>query len=414
MKTLKKPIMPPASPRETFREVFNGAFDIQGNVLVDPAFTSVIHEDKRSMPAKILVISDQPDSRSGLRKQLQAAHYDVIAAENEAEGVNLAATIRPDLVLLDMKIPLMDGVWTSERVKNNSAIQPIPLIFLTDGEGEEEVTAGLGLGPVDYVVKPYRLKELHARIRKALALQDEQRKFYVEAQTFKSHFVALVSNELRNHVTVIAGFAALLEQKAGRLTPSVQRGYLQEIIQHTDHLADLTDGFECLLHPKGMIEKVDLFRAVTAAVETMRPLIEKKDQRLILKTPHSDALTVQGHGRELIIAVRHLLSYVHRYTTPGGAIRVEISPKDQQGRIEVTTPGLAISPEQEDRIEGVGELDLGLAVAQWVAEQQGGSIGIESHPGRGRCFWMALPLNHPFTESPSSRTQQGTDRMGHD
>ena len=393
MKTLKKPVVPPASPQETFREAFNETFDSQGNVHADPVIAPAIHEAARTAPAKILVISDQPDSRSGLRKQLQAAHYDVISAENEAEGVDLAATIRPDLVLLDMKIPLlMDGVWTSDRVKNNAAARPVPLIFLTDGDREEEVTAGLGLGPVDYVVKPYRLKELHARIRKALALQDEQRELYVEAQTFKNHFVALVSNELRNHVTVIAGFAALLEQKAGRLTPSAQRGYLQEIIQHTDHLADLTDGFECLLHAKGMVEKVDLFRAVTSAVEKMRPLIEKKDQSLVLKTPKSDALTVRGHSRELAIAVGHLLSYVHRYTTPGGAIRVEISPKDQQGRIEVTTPGLAISLDPEDRISVVGELDLGLAIAQWVAEQQGGSIGIESHPGRGHCFWMALPL----------------------
>ncbi|MBI3812474.1 MAG: hybrid sensor histidine kinase/response regulator [Nitrospirae bacterium] len=389
MKTLKKPVVPP----ERHREASNETFDIEGNVSAAPVFSPEIHEDKRTAQAKILIVNDQPAGRAVLRKELQAAHYDVIAAENEAEAMNLAATIRPDLILLDVKMPLMEGEWASEGLKNSWAMRSIPIIFLADEDGTDEIPTGRGLGPVDYVVKPYCLKELHARIRKALALQDEQRKFYGEAQKFKGHFIALVSNELRNHVTVIAGFAALLEQKAGRLAPSVQRAYLQEIIQHTDHLADLTDGFEALLHAKGMVEKVDLFQAVASAVEAMRPLIEKKEQSLIIKPPPRAALTVRGCRRDLIIAVRHLLSYVHRYTTPGGTIGVEILSKNQQGRIEVTTPGLAIAHEQKDQISMMGETDLGLAIVQWVAEQQGGSIGIESRPGRGHCFWLSLPCS---------------------
>src|SRR3990172_6240720 len=113
----------------------------------------------------------------------------------------------------------------------------------------------------------------------------------------------------------------------------------------------------------------------------MRPLIEKKEQSLIIKPRQSGVLTMQGYSRELIIAVRHLLSFVHRYTTPGETIGIEILSKDQQGRIEVTTPGLAITWEQEDEISMIGETDLGLAIVQWVAEQLGGSIGLESHPG---------------------------------
>jgi PleD family two-component response regulator len=115
MKTLKKPIVPTAGSREAFRETSHETFELQENVHADPVLAPAIHEDGRTAPAKILVISDQPDRRSDLRKELQAAHYDVIAAENEAEGVNLAATIRPDLILLDIKIPTMDGAGTGEK-----------------------------------------------------------------------------------------------------------------------------------------------------------------------------------------------------------------------------------------------------------------------------------------------------------
>jgi len=381
MKTLKIPVAPTGISDHEFKETFNP----------NPVLNPKVQENKHPSPAKILMISDQPKSRSVLRKELQAAHYDVIAAESEAEGMRLAARIRPDLVLLDLKVPLNDK-WTRGPLNDPSALRSVPLIFLTDEDGHENNLPGLGR--IDYVVKPIRPKELRARIRKAMVLREEQQKFFGDVQKFKGRFVALVSNELRNHVTVIAGFAALLEQKSARLTPSAQRGYLQEIIQHADHLADLTDGFECLLHSKGLVEKVDLYQTVSTAVEKMRPLYRNKDQTLILKTPESRSISIQGHSRELIIAVGHLLSYVHRHTIPGGAISVEFFNKGQQGRIEVNTPALAISPEQEDRVSVVGEMDLGLAIAQWVAEQQGGTIGIERHPGRGHCFWMVLPL--PF------------------
>ena len=388
MKILKKRILPAARSPGTFHEVI----EIERNLHLDPRVRSVVDNDKRETPAKILLISDQSKSRSVLRKELQAAHYDVISAENEAEGLNLAETIRPDLFILDMILSSRDGLKVCRRLKDHPATRAVPLIFIACWGEAEAINVGLDLGAVDYVLKPYRPMELRARIRKALMLGGKPQRFYDEGLWSKDIFIERVSNALRNHVTVIAGFAALLEQKMGRLTPSMQRAYLQEIIQHTDHLADLTDGFETLLHAKGMVEKVDLFRAVSSAVEAMRPMIEKKGRTLVLKSRQRVLLTGRGYNRDLIIAVRHLLSYVHRYTTPGGTIEVDIFSKDHQGRIEVITTGLAIALEGEDRISLAGETDLGLAIVQWVAEQMGGTIGIENHPARGHCFRLSLPL----------------------
>lgn len=409
MKTLKKPVVPPGRSRQALKETF----DIQETIHVEPVFTPEIHENKQAAPAKILVISDHPDSRSVLRKELQAAHYNVIAAENEAEAIALAETIRPDLILLQMILPSIDGVGVCEQLRIHPVTRLIPLIFIAAGGEVEEIMTRLSPGAVGYMVKPYLLEELLARVRKTLAFQDEQRRFYNEVQKFKGHFIALVSNELRNHVTVIAGFAALLEQKSRRLERSVQRAYLQEIIQHADHLADLTDGFESLLHVKGIVEEVDLVRTVTSAVEKFRCLVEKKEQNLVLKAPQPATLTVMGYRRDLFTAVRQLLSHVHKYTIPGGTIMVGVVPMHQQARIEITTSGIAVSPEQADRVSAYGEMNLSLAIAKWVAEQQGGSMGIETQAEQGSCFWLALPLNHPVTESPASRTRHETDKMGH-
>jgi signal transduction histidine kinase len=240
--------------------------------------------------------------------------------------------------------------------------------------------------------------ELQARIRKALALRGNRQRFHDEGLRLKYNFIERASNALRNHVTVIAGFAALLEQKSGRLEQAVQHSYLQEIMQHADHLADLTDGFESFFRAKGAVEKVDLVQAVTSAVEKFRPLTEKKEQRLIFNTSKQAVLTVRGHRRDLFTAVRHLLFHVHKCTTEGGTIRVGIVSGDQQARIEVTTTDVGLSLQPMDGVRVSGEVDLGLAIAQRVAEQQGGSVGVEGRPAQGSCFWMVLPLNYHGAE----------------
>jgi DNA-binding response OmpR family regulator len=391
MKTFKKTNPSSAGSRDAIQEVF----DIESGIHVDPLFSWVGGEDKRPAPAKILMISDQPESRSGLRKELQAAHYDVIAAENEAEGMSLAETIRPDLILLDMILSSKDGVRLCRQLKDHPATRPVPLIFIAPRGDTEAIVVGLDLGAVDYVLKPFRPMELQARIRRALALRGKPQRFYDEGLWLKNNFIGRASNALRNHVTVIAGFAALLDQKSGRMERAVQVSYLQEIIQHADHLADLTDGFESLFRAQGAVETVDLVQAVASAVEKFKPLTEKKEQRLIFNTPKQAVVTVRGHRRDLITAVRHLLFHVHKCTTEGGTIRVGIASRNQQARIELTTPGAALSPEQMDRIWVSGEMDLGLAIAQRVAERQGGGVGVESRPAEGSCFWMVLPMpNH--------------------
>ncbi|MBI3996000.1 MAG: hybrid sensor histidine kinase/response regulator, partial [Nitrospirae bacterium] len=285
----------------------------------------------------------------------------------------------------------------------------IPVIFLAAGNEVEVILAGVDLGAVDCVVKPYLLNELLARIRKALAFQGEQQKFHEAVRAFKNNFIALVSNEIRNHVTVIAGFAALLEQKSGRLERPVQQAYLQEIIQHTDYLAELTDVFENLLRSKGMTEGVDLVQAVKSVVEKFRPLTEKKDQRLILKTPSRPALIVRGYRRDLFTAVGYLLSHVHKHTAPGGAIRIGVASEDRQARIEVTSKDMTLPQNQKNSIPNHETMDLGLTIAKWVAEQQGGSAGVENRFGQGSCFWMALPLPRPVRERQDEHSDSRFD-----
>lgn len=341
-----------------------------------------------------------------IRKDLQTVHYDVITAENGEEGLRLAATIQPDLILLNVMMPPMGGFSVCEQLKNNPVTRSIPVIFLMARDEEENIVAGLGMGAVDYVIKPYKLKELQVRIRKALMLRDQQRMLHDEVQQLKSNFMAMVANELRAPVTVIAGFAELLEQKIAHLEPSVQVAYLQEIVQQVDLLNNLMDDFQYLLHSEIVLEEVNLIRIVQVAVEKFRIPIEEKGQRLILNLPDEPSLMIRGNGRHLFTAVRHLVSNAHKFTNAGGTITVAVMPMDHQVRIEVADTGIGIPQDQQRWVfqkyyqgpqgltrkpKGMG---LGLTIARSVAEQHHGNIGFESQPGQGSRFYLDLPLNH--------------------
>lgn len=351
------------------------------------------------------MIDDDLGSLSMLRKDLQTIHYDVITAENGEEGLRLAATIQPDLILLDVTMPQMGGFAVCEQLKNNPVTRSIPVIFLTVRDEEEDIVTGLGMGAVDYVVKPYILKELQVRIRKALMLRDEQRRLHDEVQQLKSNFAAMVANELRTPVTVIAGFAELLEQKLAHLEPSVQVAYLQEIVQQVDLLSNLIDDFQYLLHSELILEEVNLIRIVQVAVEKSRKPIEQKGQRLILNLPDEPSLMIRGNGRYLFTAVKHLVSNAHKFTNAGGMITVTVMPMEDQVRIQVADTGIGIPQDQQRwifekyyqgpqgltrRPKGMG---LGLTIVRSVAEQHHGSIGFESQPGQGSRFWLDLPLD---------------------
>ena len=114
-------------------------------------------------PIKILVMDDDPESRSALREKLQTMYCDVIMAENHNEGIRLGTIIQPDIILLDSKIKKIGGVAVCERLKNNLVTRTIPVIFLGEQEGLDEIIIGLEIGADDYVIKPFSIKELLRR-----------------------------------------------------------------------------------------------------------------------------------------------------------------------------------------------------------------------------------------------------------
>jgi two-component system cell cycle response regulator DivK len=122
------------------------------------------------MSKRILVVEDQEDNRQILRDLLTSTGYEMVEAENGEEALSVAAAKRPDLILMDIQLPILDGYEATRRLKADPALKAIPVIAITSYalSGDEEKARAAGCD--DYVTKPYSPRKLLAKIRDYLPL----------------------------------------------------------------------------------------------------------------------------------------------------------------------------------------------------------------------------------------------------
>jgi two-component system KDP operon response regulator KdpE len=189
------------------------------------------------MPAanKILIIDDELSIRRLLKVSLKSQKYDIIEAVNGKEGVEQAAMFRPDLIILDLGLPDMDGLKVLKAIREWSSL---PIIVLTVKDSETDKVSLLDAGANDYLTKPFSVPELLARIRVALRLtQSESTPVFRNGDLemdFAAHRVKIKGNEIKLTATEFH-LLSLLAKNAGKLM--TQRQLLKEIwgIQAVEH-----------------------------------------------------------------------------------------------------------------------------------------------------------------------------------
>ena len=121
------------------------------------------------MTQKILVVEDQEDNRIILRDLLTSAGFDVIEAVNGQDGVDLAETERPDLILMDIQLPVLDGYEATRRIKGNPSLSSIPIIAVTSYALSGDEAKAMAAGCDGYVTKPFRSRDLLEKVREFLS-----------------------------------------------------------------------------------------------------------------------------------------------------------------------------------------------------------------------------------------------------
>jgi signal transduction histidine kinase len=375
-------------------------------------------ESNRNIP-NILVVDDVPANLKLLDDILKSEGYKTRPVLSGELALRAAEKEKPDLVLLDIMMPDIDGFEVCRRLKENPDLKDIPVIFISAiGETANVVTA-FNYGGVDYINKPFQAEEVIARVKTHLKLRfqsqellelnerlKQQTKELEELNATKDKFFTIIAHDLKSPFNSIMGFSEMLveqvrdktydgiEQYANIILDSSQRA-LDLLMNLMDWARSQTGKMEFI--PE-YFELVNFIKDITSLFEDIagqKSIIIKKD--LPLNAP------VFADHAMISTVIRNLISNAIKFTKPGGEITISAIEKPDQLIIMVKDSGIGIS---NDRIEKLFRLDetystpgtkdekgtgLGLILCKEFIEKHGGKIWVESTPGEGSIFIFTIP-----------------------
>jgi signal transduction histidine kinase len=370
--------------------------------------------------AKVLLVDDQPNNLKVLRQALEPAGYNILVAADGQRALDLAQRARPDLILLDVTMPGMDGFETCRRLKEIEATAAVPVLFITARTETEDVVQGFEAGGADYIAKPFRSEEVLARVAAHVRLQQlttrvqaQNRELEAanreirEADRRKSEYLARMSHDLRTPMNAIIGYTRILLRRARGELAERQYRNLENIRHCADHLlALLSDIIDLAKIEAGRMDlhpaEVDLPQLVQGCLAAVGPLVLPGVELRAEVAAGASLHTDEDRLRRVLI---NLLGNAVKYTE-AGHITVALATVAQEVELSVADTGAGIPAadlpyifDEFRQVEGQEGIKpegsgLGLAIARKSVDLLGGTIGVESREGEGTRFWVRLPQNH--------------------
>jgi len=367
------------------------------------------------MTDKILIVDDEPNNLDVLRNCLNEAGFKVSVVDSGETALKLFEHIKPALVLLDVMMQGMDGFEVCRRLKQDPTSADIPIIFLTAKLEKNDIIAGLKLGAVDYVTKPFSQEELLVRVNTHLELQATKEGLHKalaekeEALATKNKLFSIIGHDLGNIFYGLQGFAELLVEEP-ELDIKTREEYLQTLKQAA------TDGYDLLTNllnwSRSQTGKLQPYLTTLVLRDLVQRNIElqhnKANSKEINVVEFVDKnITVYADENMLNTVLRNLISNAIKFTPKSGAVRITAKPiKDNVVEISIADTGVGIKSEDINKMFQVNMVrtcgtsgeqgnGLGLVLCKELIEKCNGTIGIESEVEEGSRFYVRLPVNSP-------------------
>lgn len=365
---------------------------------------------KVSEQATILVIDDEKAMRDSCSQVLTKDGYLTETAEDGDSGLEKVRQIKPDLALVDLKMPGMSGMELLEKIAD---IDPsIVSIVITGYATIESAVEAMKRNAYDFIPKPFTPDQLRIIIGRGLGkrrLALESQRLREEKEIMRENFITLVSHQLRSPlVSIQQYFEVMLEGFAGNVS-SKQKHMLGEASKRIDELLTLINDWLNMsrVEADNLMEKsetVALAPILSETIELLKPLAEAK--KITLETDfHGNFSAVRGDGESLKQAFTNLVSNGIDYNREGGTVTISIREQDNHLVVEISDTGIGISQENLHFIfdeffrvktkesRSVAGSGLGLPIAKRIIEAHNGSIKVVSELGKGTAFTILLPKN---------------------
>ena len=361
----------------------------------------------------ILIVDDTPKNIQVLGKTLHEIGYNVSIATSGSQALDSVKKESPDLILLDIQMPEMDGFEVCKILQANPDTKEIPVIFLTAVIDSEKIVKGFEIGAVDYITKPFHTAELTMRVATHIEIKQSREKIrktneqLKELNATKDKFFSIIAHDLKNPFNTLLGFSKLLFENA----PNYTTDQIQQYAQIMNHTAKQSYALlENLMQwAKSQTEKIKIIPRNSSMNELLSitiPIVNGSalKKNITIENNISTEDLVYADNSLTTTILRNILTNAIKFTHTNGKIIVSTQRKDDFLEVSITDTGVGIEPMNMDKLfridskvtshgtdneEGTG---LGLILCKEFVEKQGGTIWANSEVGKGSTFTFTLPL----------------------
>ncbi len=347
----------------------------------------------------LLLVDDIPTNLKMLFNYLKSLGFKVRIANNGEKAIEQIERTPPDLILLDVMMPNLDGFEVCRRLKANAQTRDIPIIFMTAKTETVDKVKGFEVGAVDYVTKPIQQEEVLARINAHLTIRNLQKSLQQKNADLEA-FAHSVAHDIKNPVNAIIGYTDLLIDDLATTIDSDSLASLKKIYQAGENITTIIDALLSLASINQQAVKmqtVNMGDIIVQVQERLAKMIEDYQGQISQPEQWPTALSYAPWIAEV------WANYISNGLKYGGRPpRLELGATIQKNdfiRFWVRDNGNGLTLEQQQqlfvpftrlnqaKIDGHG---LGLSIVQRIVEKCGGQVGVDSEVGQGSTFYFTL------------------------
>lgn len=350
---------------------------------------------------KVLVVDDEPNNYDVIEAFLLREGYELSYASSGRAALDQIDLFRPDVILLDVMMPGMDGLEVCRQLKADPQWKHIPVILVTALNAKEDLARGLEAGADDFIAKPVNGLELRARVRSMLRIKSQFDSLAANA-VMREDLTNMIVHDLRNPLGVIVGFGGMLLNQKELSERSLR--YATNVITAADRLNSMSNDLLTMAKVEaGQLvlaeSNADLAEIGSKSLAGFDSIAASKELRLESDLPPLGRLFAVDVNL-IYRLIDNLLNNAIKFTYPRTCVRLTISyPADGKPRavIQVADQGQGVPPQHREGIfekfnigelrrNGIQQTGLGLAFCKMVAEAHGGRVFVTDNAPKGALF----------------------------
>lgn len=354
----------------------------------------------------ILVVDDTPDNLRLIKAMLAPQGYNLNLVASGAKALEEVMLHPPDLILVDVMMPGIDGYQVTERIRSSPNLPFIPILLIT-AHDHASVVKGLDLGADDFIRKPVTMEELTARVQSLLRLKHSVDERDTIARQ-REDFVSRLAHDLRTPLLAADRMLELMQQRIlGDLTPAMEEAIITMIRSNRNLLTMVNTLLEVYRHDAGeknlYFGSFDIQELLKEVIEELQPLVIGKPVTLTYQSPASPVpespLQIIGDRLELHRVFTNLIGNAIKFTSIG---KISVTTQITKNHLDVTVQdtGVGISTEYQKQIfnrfrtgnHRAAGSGLGLYLCKKIVDAHHGQISFKSTLGKGSKFIVSLPF----------------------